>query len=87
LLIVSVVAGGVWFLSGCAPSGKEDSHMSGSHQSAVKAGQEVVECPVMGTKFPASHAFGKTVYNGVTYYFCCKGCPAEFEKNPGKYVK
>ena len=26
-------------------------------------------------------------YQGKRIYFCCKGCDAEFEKNPGKYMK
>jgi YHS domain-containing protein len=26
-------------------------------------------------------------YQGKRIYFCCKGCDAEFEKNPEKYMK
>jgi P-type Cu+ transporter len=27
------------------------------------------------------------VYKGKTYYFCCAGCKAKFEKEPEKYAK
>lgn len=26
-------------------------------------------------------------YQGKRIYFCCKGCDAEFKKNPEKYIK
>jgi len=26
-------------------------------------------------------------YQGKRIYFCCKGCDAEFHKDPGKYMK
>ena len=26
-------------------------------------------------------------YQGKRIYFCCKGCDAEFNKDPGKYMK
>lgn len=41
-------------------------------------------CPVMGGKINGSvHAD----YEGKRVYFCCGGCPAEFAKDPAKYVK
>jgi YHS domain-containing protein len=44
-------------------------------------------CPVMGTKIPdIRKASGKSVYKGKTYYFCCAGCKAKFDKNPEKYI-
>jgi len=44
-------------------------------------------CPVMGNKIPdITKAPAKSVYKGKTYYFCCKGCKPEFDKNPEKYV-
>ncbi|MFX1475366.1 MAG: heavy metal translocating P-type ATPase metal-binding domain-containing protein [Promethearchaeota archaeon] len=27
-----------------------------------------------------------TDYKGQTYYFCCPGCKARFEKDPEKYL-
>ena len=45
-------------------------------------------CPVMGSKIPnVSKASGKSVYKGKTYYFCCAGCKAKFDKDPEKYIK
>lgn len=41
-------------------------------------------CPVLGGKVD------KNVYadyQGKRIYFCCKGCDAEFNKDPGKYMK
>jgi YHS domain-containing protein len=41
-------------------------------------------CPVLGG------AVDKNVYadyKGKRIYFCCKGCDAEFNKNPEKYMK
>lgn len=88
LVVAFIIVGGVWFLSGSASQRTENhGHMSESYHGAVKSGQEVVECPVMGTKFPAGKAYGKTEYNGKMYYFCCAGCPGEFKKNPEKYAK
>lgn len=45
-------------------------------------------CAVMGKeiKDPAK-AFGKTEYNGKTYYFCCGGCDKEFAANPAHFAK
>jgi len=41
-------------------------------------------CPVMGGKI------NKNVYKdyqGQRIYFCCKGCPIKFEKDPEEYMK
>ena len=41
-------------------------------------------CPVLGGNVD------KNVYadyQGKRIYFCCKGCDAEFKKNPDKYMK
>lgn len=46
-------------------------------------------CPVMGSKVPANKlaTAKRSVYKGVTYYFCCDSCKPEFDKNPAKYAK
>ncbi len=31
-------------------------------------------------------AAAKSEYKGKTYYFCSKGCKAQFDKNPEKYI-
>ena len=48
---------------------------------------EIVACPVMGTKMKKSKTYEKTEYKGKTYYFCCPMCKPEFLKNPEKYTK
>lgn len=51
--------------------------------SVFAAGPQKV-CPVMGT------AIDKKIYvdyKGKRVYFCCSMCPAEFNKNPEKYIK
>ncbi len=49
--------------------------------SAAKA-QTV--CPVMGGSINRSVYAD---YAGKRVYFCCGGCPAEFKKDPAKYVR
>ena len=51
------------------------------------ASKKMVICPITKTKIDPAKAYGKTVYKGKTYYFCCAGCPEEFKKNPEKYIK
>jgi YHS domain-containing protein len=41
-------------------------------------------CPVMGGKINKA-IFAD--YQGKRVYFCCGACPAEFKKDPAKYVK
>jgi YHS domain-containing protein len=43
--------------------------------------------PVCGMDVDEKQAAAKTEYNGQTYYFCSAYCKAQFEKEPGKYVK
>ena len=44
---------------------------------------EDLQCPVMGG---AAKKDVSTVYDGVKYYFCCKGCDKEFMENPEKFM-
>lgn len=75
-------------MSKCPMMGKAKS---GARASAMKSGARrpvSAVCPVMGTRIPnVSKAYGKSVYKGKTYYFCCPECKPLFDKNPGKYVK
>lgn len=29
----------------------------------------------------------RSEYGGRTYYFCCRGCKVEFDRNPRRYVE
>jgi len=51
-------------------------------QPAVQVAEQTT-CPVMGG------AIDKNIfveYKGKKVYFCCKGCVAQFQKDPEKYV-
>ena len=43
-------------------------------------------CPVMGQVTPMEKATSSTVYEGVTYYFCCDSCAEQFAKAPAEYA-
>jgi len=42
--------------------------------------------PVCGMTVEPKTAAGKSEYKGQTYYFCSKGCKAQFDKDPEKFV-
>ena len=51
---------------------------------------EQVLCPVMksSVRKELSEKMGWVrEYKGKTYYFCCAGCPEQFDKDPEKYLK
>lgn len=43
--------------------------------------------PVCGMTVSAEKAADKFEHNGMTYYFCSKGCAQKFRSNPDKYLK
>ncbi|MFH1228244.1 MAG: YHS domain-containing protein [Planctomycetota bacterium] len=45
-----------------------------------------VKCPVMGSDIVVDKDTLSAEYKGKVYYFCCPGCPEEFNKNPEKYA-
>ncbi len=47
-------------------------------------GQPQTKCPVLGGNIDKSLYAD---YKGYRIYFCCKGCDAEFNKNPEKYLE
>jgi YHS domain-containing protein len=46
------------------------------------AGNAQPECIVSGGQGTI-----KVTYQGATYHVCCSGCQAEFNENPGKYIR
>ena len=42
--------------------------------------------PVCDMTVDEKNAAGKSEYQGQTYYFCCSGCKATFDKDPQKYA-
>lgn len=60
--------------------GKHKEHPDAGQPTAKKA---QTTCPVMGG------AVNTNLYvdaDGKRVYFCCKGCPEEFKKDPAKYI-
>jgi len=41
------------------------------------------KCPVMGS-YSLKDLY--VIHEGKIYHFCCNGCPAEFKKDPAKYI-
>jgi Cu+-exporting ATPase len=51
-----------------------------------KIHEDMATCPVSGKKVMKSEAVSME-YEGKTFYFCCEGCKAKFEKDPETYMK
>jgi YHS domain-containing protein len=47
---------------------------------------KMVKDIVCGMTVDPKTASATSEYKGQTYYFCSKGCKAQFEKNPEKYI-
>lgn len=77
------------FVAGMVPAMAAQPAKKAPAKPAVHKKVVSAICPVMSTKIPdvSKAAGGKTVYEGKTYYFCCKGCKPMFLKDPEKYVK
>jgi YHS domain-containing protein len=76
----------IFFLSSLFVAFSGNSLMA-AEQQKKPCQHHVVKCPV-SNKVIAKDAMNiKTEYKGKTYYFCCEGCKAKFEKNPEKYAK
>jgi YHS domain-containing protein len=43
-------------------------------------------CPIMDYNFDVKATTSVIDYKGKSFYFCCEGCPAEFKKEPDKYL-
>lgn len=53
---------------------------------APQAGSVVTD-PVCGMKIDAAKAAGHSVYSGVSYSFCSKGCLEKFQCEPSRYLE
>ena len=61
----------------------------GWHKNWFKNKEDTIMAkdPVCGMNVDEEAAAGNSVHKGKTYYFCCSGCKAKFEKEPDKYAK
>ena len=41
--------------------------------------------PVCGMNIDPAKAVGSSVYNGVTYHFCSRGCETKFDAEPSRF--
>ena len=53
--------------------------------AAVAAGKPQTTCPVMAGNPVNTNIY--VDYQGQRIYFCCRGCPPEFNKHPETYLK
>jgi YHS domain-containing protein len=92
LVLSGAILGGAWMLGGCEK--KQTPPTPPPMQAAPKAAEpnkapaasattEQTTCPVMGSPID-KNIFVE--YKGQKVYFCCTMCPAEFQKNPEKYI-
>ena len=69
-------------------TGSAKAHDACPMMGATANGAKAMVCPVTGKAIKhGAKSVGKGVYKGKTYTFCDKSCKAQFDKNPGKYVK
>lgn len=81
--IKAVIASAVVILLGIGLNGWSNATASDRAASSGTPGKKQTVCPVMGG------AINTNIYvdhEGKRIYFCCGGCPAEFKKNPKKYI-
>jgi YHS domain-containing protein len=52
--------------------------------AAAAQGKPQTVCPVLGGNVDKAVYLD---YQGKRIYFCCKGCDAEFKKDPEKFIK
>jgi len=69
-----------------APTGTVKPPVLAHTITDAEVGQQV-KCPVMGTDITVTKDTLSAEYKGKVYYFCCGGCPDEFNADPEKFAK
>jgi YHS domain-containing protein len=64
-----------------------DTNTPGSSTNAVVKPYPLDYCLVSGDKLGGMGKPIVTVYKGQEIKFCCASCPADFNKDPAKYMK
>lgn len=80
---IAVVASAVLMLMGGGMAGAQEGQPVSQAAEGHTVKKQTV-CPVMGGQADTNiyvDALGKRVY------FCCNACPAQFKKDPAKYIK
>jgi len=85
VVVATVGAAAGFFLAGCGEgSSLGHDHSAAPNAAATAPANSQTTCPILGGKINKA-IFAD--YQGKRVYFCCAGCPAEFNKDPAKYVK
>ncbi|MCX5683776.1 MAG: YHS domain-containing protein [Planctomycetota bacterium] len=83
ILLVAVVAAALtWGILAAGCKSEPQPGKTGAASGTTEIAQKL--CPVTGD--PISKDIFVD-YNGRRIYFCCNMCPAEFKKDPEKYIK
>ncbi len=83
---VLVAAIGILVAGGGASTPPKQETAAPESNPAPASSRVSIRCPVSGADATDAPEALRTEYKGQTYFFCCAGCKAEFEKNPEKYV-
>ncbi len=78
---IAMMAGAV-MLMGIGIALAEEAQPVGK-AAATAVVKKQTACPIMGGQVNAKVFVD---YEGKRIYFCCNGCPAEFKKDPAKYI-
>lgn len=72
-------------LSGCGEQEPQEATPTPAAETAAQEQPITQEtCPVMGGEIDKDIYVD---YQGRRIYFCCPGCPEEFQKDPEKYIE
>ena len=63
-----------------------DQAQAHRHAAAAPAGGGLAKDPVCGMSVDPAAGKPRADYRGETFHFCCAGCKAKFEADPGRYV-
>jgi YHS domain-containing protein len=76
------------FTASCAAKPDKAVAAPGVKESTLDGNpDDMVQCPVMGTKFKKKDAYKVYEYKGEKYYLCCPMCDKPFNSDPDKYTK
>jgi YHS domain-containing protein len=80
-IALAVILLGMLLIPSSAFTQEVKSRQLNSNEIGLKAW-----CPIMDYNFEVKASTSVIDYKGKSFYFCCEGCPAEFKKDPDKYL-
>ena len=79
---IAVVTSAVLMVMGAAIAGADEGQPAGGEAAAQTVKRQTL-CPIMGGQVNTNLYVDA---KGARVYFCCKGCPADFRKDPARYI-